>query len=185
MLCFQNNAKNLRLPSLLFTRLLPKENLREPFGLPKQKIKSPSHIYRSQELIKGSTLRTGPPSPPPKKCYCVTSVKLLAAPFWDGCCDMGGPVTELEKELTGCFTVGRPLPLGCACPASFSSCNSWVSLSRWRSVAVLAAIGLLGVGSTGWQVKLILLTLMMTQLNSSFQHRIITALKFLIIVHLT
>ena len=57
-----------------------------------------------------------------------TSGKLFAVPFWDGCCDTGGPVAELEKEL-GVFKTGFPLPLGCGCPASFSSCNSCVSLN--------------------------------------------------------
>ena len=33
------------------TRLLPKENVREPFGLPKIKVGSPSHNFRSPELI--------------------------------------------------------------------------------------------------------------------------------------
>ena len=32
-------------------RLLPKENFREPFGLPKIKVGSPSHNFRSPELI--------------------------------------------------------------------------------------------------------------------------------------
>ena len=33
-----------------FTRLLPKENFREPFGLPKIKVGSPSNNFRSPEL---------------------------------------------------------------------------------------------------------------------------------------
>ena len=33
------------------SRLLPKENFREPFGLPKIKVGSPSHNFRSPELI--------------------------------------------------------------------------------------------------------------------------------------
>ena len=48
------------------TRLLPKENFREPFGLPKLKVRSPSHIFRSPELI--LRYQTGinhyPPVPP-------------------------------------------------------------------------------------------------------------------------
>ena len=35
----------------VYTRLLPKENFREPFGLPKIKVGSPSHNFRSPELI--------------------------------------------------------------------------------------------------------------------------------------
>ena len=35
----------------VIARLLPKENLREPFGFPKLKVRSPSHIFRSPELI--------------------------------------------------------------------------------------------------------------------------------------
>jgi len=42
-------------------RLLPKENFREPFGLPKLKVRRPSHIFRSPELI----LRYQPCHPPP------------------------------------------------------------------------------------------------------------------------
>ena len=34
-----------------FARLLPKEIFREPFGLPKIKVGSPSHNFRSPELI--------------------------------------------------------------------------------------------------------------------------------------
>ena len=33
------------------SRLLPKEIFREPFGLPKIKVGSPSHNFRSPELI--------------------------------------------------------------------------------------------------------------------------------------
>ena len=35
----------------VIARLLPKENLREPFGFPKLKVRSPSHIFRSPALI--------------------------------------------------------------------------------------------------------------------------------------
>ena len=37
--------------SFTVTRLLPKENFREPFGLPKSKLRSPTHIPRSPELV--------------------------------------------------------------------------------------------------------------------------------------
>lgn len=62
---------------------------------------------------------------------------------------MGGRVTGPELETVG-LAAGccLPLPLGKACSACFSSCNSCVSLSRWWSAAVLADIGLFGVGST-------------------------------------
>ena len=84
----------------------------------------------------------------------ITSGKLKAVsspPFWEGCWETGGPAAAdgMEEELGG-LTTGCPcpLPLGCGCPAWFRRCNSCVSLSLWWSVAVLAAIGLLGVGST-------------------------------------
>ena len=62
---------------------------------------------------------------------------------------MGGPVIGPELETVG-LAAGccLPLPLGKACSACFSSCNSCVSLSRWWSAAVLADMGLFGVGST-------------------------------------
>ena len=82
----------------------------------------------------------------------ITSGKLKAVsspPFWEGCWETGGPADGMEEELGG-LTTGcpSPLPLGCGCPVWFRRCNSCVSLSLWWSVAVLAAIGLLGVGST-------------------------------------
>jgi len=82
----------------------------------------------------------------------ITSGKLKAVsspPFWEGCWETGGPADGMEEELGG-LTTGcpSPLPLGCGCPAWVRRCNSCVSLSLWWSVAVLAAIGLLGVGST-------------------------------------
>ena len=39
------------LDSEVHARLLPKEIFREPFGLPKIKVESPSHNFRSPELI--------------------------------------------------------------------------------------------------------------------------------------
>ena len=42
--------QNLRF-FLHYPRLLPRENFREPFGLPKIKVGSPSHNFRSPELI--------------------------------------------------------------------------------------------------------------------------------------
>ena len=81
----------------------------------------------------------------------ITSGKLKAVsspPFWEGCWETGGPAAAdgMEEELGG-LTTGCPcpLPLGCGL---VRRCNSWVSLSLWWSVEVLAAIGLLGVGST-------------------------------------
>ena len=35
----------------MYARLLPKENFREPLGLPKIKVGSPNHNFRSPELI--------------------------------------------------------------------------------------------------------------------------------------
>ena len=53
---------------IILPRLLPKENFREPFRLPKLKAGSPSHIFRSPKLILEYQpgINPHPPSPTPR-----------------------------------------------------------------------------------------------------------------------